>query len=246
MSPWWYHNYIKYENFVRLNLSLNYMLYVGNNKNNKSGGGVIIDEDDLRKFPERFKVTHSDYDFEIFKNRPGFENKIDYVDEKGDVFSFTIGYSSGQVDPGLDRDLSKVVRKKGLENFILRNTQFKSEALKFISNNPEIFLKNAFIKFKRFWSPIPFAHEFRRNLFFTSVSFLSFSFLLFFSIMGVALNRNWLNLKLIPFYVIIIYTSLIHMILVSSIRYRFVIEWIMIITASYSINFLIKKFFNFK
>ena len=258
MAPWWYHNYIKYDKFVRLNLSTNYLLYVGNNKNNKSGGGVIIDEDDIRKFPERFSVVQSDYDYEIFKGKPGFKTIIDYVDDQGDVVTSTIGYGPGQVDPtlveyiyklqlkGLVKDKVIVARKKGLDNFFLRDVQFKDAALDFIKNNPKLFFKNAYIKFKRFWSPIPFTHEFRENLFFTSISFLSFSFLLFFSIMGVILHRNWLNLKLIPFYAIIIYTSLIHMVLISSIRYRFVIEWIMIITASYSIHFLIKKFFRFK
>ena len=108
MSPWWYHNFIKYDQFVRLNLSLNYMLFVGNNENNKSGGGVIIDEDDIRKFPERFKYVQRDYDFEIFKNRPGFVDKVDYVDENGDVFSFVVGHNLNQVDPNLAKDLSSL------------------------------------------------------------------------------------------------------------------------------------------
>ncbi len=246
MSPWWYHNFIKYDKFVRLNLSLNYMLYVGNNENNKSGGGVVIDEDDIRKFPERFKNVHSDYDFEIFKNRPGFEDKVDYVDENGDVFSFSVGYNLNQVDPNLAKDLSNVRRREGLENFILRNDQFKIEALNFIKNNPQTFIKNAFIKFQRFWSPIPFSQEFRSNFIYTSISFISVSFLFFFSFLGIFLKSNWKNINLIPFYIFIIYTTGIHMVLVSSIRYRFVIEWILIILAAYSLNFFLKKMIKIK
>ena len=163
-----------------------------------------------------------------------------------------VGYGQKKVDPPLAKDKGgfyddkTVRRKKGLENFLLRDPQFKQEALKYIKNNPQIFFKNAYIKFKRFWSPIPFSQEFRQNLFFTSISFLSFSFLLFFSFIGTIMHRNWLNPKLMPFYFFIIYINLVHMVLISSIRYRFVIEWIMILIASHSIHFLIKKFFNFK
>ncbi len=40
MSPWWAHNFAKYGEFVRLNLSDGYVLYSGNNTMNKSGGGI--------------------------------------------------------------------------------------------------------------------------------------------------------------------------------------------------------------
>lgn len=246
MSPWWYHNFIKYEKFVRLNLSINYMLYVGNNKNNKSGGGVVIDEDDIRKFPERFKSVHSDYDFEIFKNRPGFEDKVDYVDENGDVFSFIVGYKLNQVDPNLAKDLSQVRRSEGLENFILRNNQFKIEAIKFIKNNPQTFFKSAFVKFQRFWSPVPFSQEFRSNTMYASISFISVSLLFLFSFLGFILKKNWKNVKLVPFYFIIIYTTGIHMVLISSFRYRFVIEWILIILAAHSVSFILNKIIKIK
>lgn len=40
MSPWWIHNAIKYDSFVRLSLGDGHVLYSGNNQNNKTGGGV--------------------------------------------------------------------------------------------------------------------------------------------------------------------------------------------------------------
>ena len=252
MTPWWYHNYIKYDKFVRLNLSTNFLLYVGNNKNNKTGGGVVIDRDDIRLFPERFSIPHSDYNFEIFRGKPGFEVKVDHLDHQGNLVSSIVGYGEEKVDPPLAKDIKGVYddntvrRKKGIENFLLRDSQFKKEAIKFIKNNPKQFFKNALIKFKRFWSPIPFSQEYKQNLLFKNISFLSFSLLLFFSLIGAIMHRNWFNPKLLPFYVFIIYINLVHMVLISSIRYRFVIEWIMILTASYSINFLTKKFFNLK
>jgi len=40
MSPWWAHNYVKYDTFVRLSLGDGKVLYSGNNPINQSGGGV--------------------------------------------------------------------------------------------------------------------------------------------------------------------------------------------------------------
>jgi 4-amino-4-deoxy-L-arabinose transferase-like glycosyltransferase len=40
MSPWWYHNFVKYGRFVRLNLGDGIVLYSGNNPLNRSGGGI--------------------------------------------------------------------------------------------------------------------------------------------------------------------------------------------------------------
>ena len=97
MSPWWYHNYLKYNEFVRLNLGFGLTFYAGNNPLNKTGGGVIIDEDDLRKFPERFSTVLKDYDFEEFRGKSGFELKVDYVDENGDVETYELGYEENEI-----------------------------------------------------------------------------------------------------------------------------------------------------
>lgn len=54
MSPWWFHNYQRYGEFVRLNLGDGIMLYAGNNPMNQSGGGVAYggpgDDVDLSPF----------------------------------------------------------------------------------------------------------------------------------------------------------------------------------------------------
>jgi len=58
MSPWWLHNYIKYDAFVRLNLGDGIVLYSGNNPANTSGGGVAdgkeTDDVDLSPFVEKY------------------------------------------------------------------------------------------------------------------------------------------------------------------------------------------------
>lgn len=40
LTPWWIHNYHKYDEFVRLDLGLGHVFYAGNNPLNKTGGGV--------------------------------------------------------------------------------------------------------------------------------------------------------------------------------------------------------------
>ena len=241
MSPWWYHNYLKYGKFVRLNLGSNFVFFVGNNSLNKTGGGVIIDEDDLRKFPERYSQTVRDYDFEIFRGKPGFEVKIDHVDDKGDVTSYKVGYEQNEIDPAFGNKIGTVARTKGVKHALLRDKYFKEAAINYIVNNPLKFFENMFIKFKRFWSIAPYSHEFRSDKFFTSVSVLTIVLLLFFSIFGFILNKNFKNLKLIPLYFLLIYVNLIHMIMISSIRYRFIIEWILLILASYYLSYIFNR-----
>ena len=62
MSPWWIHQKIKYGEFVRLNLGDGIVLYSGNNKLNKSGGGAIdiekgadVDNSIFAKIKNRFE-----------------------------------------------------------------------------------------------------------------------------------------------------------------------------------------------
>ena len=43
LSPWWVHNWNKYDGFVRLNLAGGYHLYSGNNPENLSNYLVLID-----------------------------------------------------------------------------------------------------------------------------------------------------------------------------------------------------------
>ena len=49
MAPWWVHNELKYDTFVRLSLGDGHVLYSGNNQHNKTGGGVATggNHDDL-------------------------------------------------------------------------------------------------------------------------------------------------------------------------------------------------------
>ncbi len=50
MAPWWYHNYEKHGDFVRLNHGFGVVLYSGNNAMNKSGGGIGGKDYDISSF----------------------------------------------------------------------------------------------------------------------------------------------------------------------------------------------------
>ena len=50
MAPWWAHNYVKYGEFVRLNVADGMVLYTGNNPSNTSGGGITGPDVDFAGF----------------------------------------------------------------------------------------------------------------------------------------------------------------------------------------------------
>lgn len=50
MTPWWIHNYSKYDQFVRLTLADGIVFYSGNNPMNQSGGGIFGVDVDLSSF----------------------------------------------------------------------------------------------------------------------------------------------------------------------------------------------------
>lgn len=48
MTPWWVHNHKRYGEFVRLNLGDGVAWYSGNNPDNKTGGGIVKDEENAK------------------------------------------------------------------------------------------------------------------------------------------------------------------------------------------------------
>jgi len=212
MSPWWFHQYEKYGYFVRTNFGSSLVLYSGNNHLNKTGGGVIITQEDIQKNPARFNVEINDYSLESFKDEIGFK----VVSKNFPVY------------------------KGGREAYLIRHNTLKNAALEFIKNNPQRFLELAILKFKRFWSPIPFAKEFN-SIFEIIVSLISLLPIYIFSIIGVFFIFKNKIYKSIPIIIYCMYINLIHIITISSFRYRFIIEMFLIILASYGLRKVIEK-----
>jgi len=212
MSAWWLHQYEKYGYFVRTNFGSSLVLYSGNNHLNKTGGGVILTKEDLELYPERFVVEIRDYSLESFKDEIGFK-----------VVSKNFPVYEG-----------------GKEAYLIRHNTLKNAALEFIKNNPKRFLELAILKFKRFWSPIPFSKEFT-STFEITVSLISLLPIYIFSIIGVFFIFKKKIYKSLPIIIYCMYINLIHVITISSFRYRFIIEMFLIILASYGLRQVIEK-----
>ena len=87
------------------------VLYAGNNHLNKTGGGVIITEEDIKKNPERFNAELYDYSLETFKDKIGFKVVSD---------NFPV-YEGGK------------------KAYLIRHNTLINKALEFIKDNPKIF-----------------------------------------------------------------------------------------------------------
>ena len=180
LSPWWFHNWKKYDGFVRINLSGGYHLYSGNNIKNKTGGGI------------------------------------------------------GGID--VDHNWSDVdIKYKGIEF----HNKFKKEAYNFIKENPKEFVNLTMIKFLRFWRIYPYTDEYKGTIY-KLISTLSYGIILILSILFIFNSKKFLRI-ISPLLTIIFFTTAIHCITIASIRYRYPIEPILIIFASYTIYKYLKK-----
>jgi 4-amino-4-deoxy-L-arabinose transferase-like glycosyltransferase len=175
MSPWWYHNVKKYDQFVRLNYGFGVTLYAGNNPMNQSGGGI-----------------------------GGF----DYIPDGA-------------------------IQGKQLKYPYLVDSVFQEVALKYIRQYPSHFIKMAGIKFIRFWRLIPYTPIVQSNPL-AKVTTLSLFPLILLAIATLITRRNSFK-KLTPLLGFIAYLTLIHMITIGSIRYRFPLEPLMIVIAAPSL-----------
>jgi 4-amino-4-deoxy-L-arabinose transferase-like glycosyltransferase len=173
MTPWWIHQYQKYDSFVRLSLGDGVVLYAGNNPLNESGGGIT----------------------------------------------------------GIDVDESIFIE---IKSPIDRNNAQKNAAIKYIIENPNQFIKMSGVKFKRFWRLWPYAEEYTQ-WYIVALSLLSYGLVLLFSLGFVFRNSKKYLRKLFPIAALFGYLTLVHMITIGSIRYRFPLEPYLIIFTGYFI-----------
>jgi Gpi18-like mannosyltransferase len=188
MSPWWYHQVHKYDQFVRLNLGDGIVWFSGNNPENQSGGGV----------------TGS---------------------VKGDDMNISLFAS--------------------ITNPIEKNNAMKKAAFEFIQENPQRFIELAGIKFIRFWRLWPYAPEYENPLYIL-ISLASYGVILILSII-FSLQYMKVNFRRIsPILLLLLYFTAVHMVLISSIRYRLPLEPFLIIFASVVLVNTIYKITNQK
>ena len=181
MSPWWAHQYFKFDTFIRLNLGDGVVLYGGNNPLNKSGGGII---------------------------------GVDVLESDGDFL--------------------------GISNPVDRNKAQKDEAIEYIISNPGHFLKMAGVKFLRFWRLWPYANEYQQ-WYIVVASILSYGSILIMSIGFALRNSKKYFRETLPIFALFGYLTLVHMVTIGSIRYRFPLEPFLIIFASYFLTDVLKN-----
>jgi hypothetical protein len=186
MSPWWIHNYIKYDNFVRTNLAMGQILYIGNNPINKSGGGIS-----------------------------GIDFKFD---------SFEVNGNFIEQDP------------------IKRDKIFKKEVTNFVLNNQYNFIQLTLAKLKRFWLIFPYSKDYS-NILYKTISILTIIPLYLFSVLFLIKNKQK-NRRFIPIFIFCFLINFVHIISISSIRYRFPIEPFLIIISANYLTMLINKYYK--
>jgi hypothetical protein len=180
LSPWWMHQYQKYGEFIRLNLADGIVLYSGNNPLNKTGGGIVGTDVDMRSFDNE-------------------------------------------------------------KNPVIRNNKMKSVAIEYIVSNPGHFVELAGLKFLRFWRLWPYTQHYQQ-WYVVTASLLSYGLVLFLAIGFVFRNAKKYFREVIPIFTLIGYLTLVHMVTIGSIRYRFPLEPFLIIFASYFFVDILKKY----
>jgi len=124
---------------------------------------------------------------------------------------------------------------------IERNNAMKEEAFNYIIDNPTHFIKMAVIKLVRFWRLWPYTEHYQQWYIIAS-SLLSYGIVLIFSIGFIIKHSREKFLLLLPIFILIMYLSVVHMVTIGSIRYRFPLEPFLIIFASYYFVDLTKNF----
>ena len=182
LSPWWIHNWNKYNDFVRTDLAYGYHIYSGNNIMNESGGGI----------------------------------------------------------GGVDVDHSKIF-ESNQNDFVKSDKIFKQEAYKYILEDPVRFLKQSIKKFYRFWSFYPYTKEYK-GFMYSIISFISFGFVFLLSIFFLLQNfRNYFY-KITPLLTLLVAITSIYTLTIVSLRYRYPIEPILIIFASFTLKKVFKSY----
>lgn len=137
-----------------------------------------------------------------------------------------------------DMDLSKFESLMS-QDIVAWDQAMQAEAIDYIKANPKRFMELAVLKFQRFWRLWPYSPDYQSSLI-KWVSLLSYGPVLVgalgFIVLGLFFKRElqrrfWR--ELMPYYLFIGYLTLVHMVTIGSIRYRFPLEPLLIIFSSY-------------
>src|SRR6185312_8913411 len=114
---------------------------------------------------------------------------------------------------------------------IARDRAYRDAAIRYISEDPVRFIKLAELKFMRFWRPWPFAEDYRTPLYVLG-SVISFLPVLMLAIIYFVFFARERFTKIVPLAAFIGYLTLVHLVMVGSIRYRLPLEPFLIVFAT--------------
>jgi 4-amino-4-deoxy-L-arabinose transferase-like glycosyltransferase len=143
---------------------------------------------------------------------------------------------SGGGNLGVDYDPSAFT---GITDPLERDRALRNAAVDYIIHNPQRFLELAALKFLRIWRVVP-AYEAYRNVGTIVVSIASFVPMLLLAILGLFVRRD-LSRRLSPVLLFAGGYTLVHMILVGTIRYRLPLEPFMIVFAGAGVSYLLQR-----
>jgi len=138
-----------------------------------------------------------------------------------------------------DVDEAVVARLRSIPDEVERQRAFGALAIKYIADNPVVFLQRAGQKFVRFWNIVPNAPEYRGSLY-RIVSAVSFGGVLTLSIISLLIWRRQLA-DFAPLLLLVAYFSAIHMITIASLRYRLPLEPFLILIAAGAVSAMLPK-----
>ncbi len=138
---------------------------------------------------------------------------------------------------GTDVDMSSFNNEK---NPVIRNNKMKRVAIEYIASNPDHFVELAGLKFLRFWRLWPYTQHYQQWYVVTAF-LLSYGLILFLAIGFMLRSGRRYFRKLVPIFALFSYLTLVHMVTIGSIRYRFPLEPFLIIFASYFLVDVLKN-----
>jgi len=140
-----------------------------------------------------------------------------------------VANKSGGVDWAKDVELDFVKSTEQLGE-IEKSKVYKEKALNFIVDHPKEYFYLMWKKFIRLYSIVP-NHESYQGFFYSFILSVSYGPVLFFFIASIFIfYKMWR--ELIPIYLLVLYFTAIHILFISSIRYRLPLEPFMILLAS--------------
>ena len=107
---------------------------------------------------------------------------------------------------------------------------YRREALSYIARNPGTFVRMSVLKFVRYWRLYPYAEEWNESRYII-ISIMSYGTVLVFACIGTVTQRlSWRRLA--PVYILIGFFTAVHVVFITSIRYRLPLEPFLILLAS--------------